>query len=156
MKRTTRKGILALGGMLLMSSAALGQHKFDHVQYLKPWTKGQKQGSYPVKGSLVFDRDRKAVEFLDEKNNAVISFPNENITSISVARKDASWLLNPIVVWVPKCFLTFRYKDTEGAEQSAVLIILENKSTRELLMATAAETGKEVFHREDPPGNRCG
>ena len=115
MKRTVRKGILALGGMLLVSSAALGQHKFDHVQYLKPWTKGQKQGSYPVKGSLVFDRDRKAVEFLDEKNNEVISFPNENITSISVALKDASWLLNPIVVWVPKCFLTFRYKDTEGA-----------------------------------------
>jgi hypothetical protein len=36
---------------------------------------GQKADDYPVKGSISFDREKKAVEFVDEKGAPVISVP---------------------------------------------------------------------------------
>src|ERR1700674_3685537 len=86
-RRTVRKGILAVGGILLMSTATLGQRKFDHVHYLKPGAKEQKKGDHPVKGTVVFDGNQKAVEFLDEKGNSNISIPTDKITDMFVEQK---------------------------------------------------------------------
>jgi hypothetical protein len=141
-KRTVRKGILAVGGILLMSTAALGQRKFDHVQYLKPGTKEQKKGDRPVKGSVVFDRDQKAVVFLDEKGNSNISIPTDKITDMVVEQKV------PLLHTVSNKFLlTIRYTDTEGTGKS-VVITLDKHNWRDVLIAAAAETGKEVLHKD--------
>lgn len=139
-RRTVRKGILAVGGILLMSTAVLGQRKFDHVKYLKPGTKEQKKGDHPVKGTVVFDGNQKAVEFLDEKDNSNISIPTDKITDMFVEQKVPLLLSN-------KFLLTIRYTDTEGTRKS-VVITLDKHNWRDVLVAAAAETGKEVFHKD--------
>jgi hypothetical protein len=143
-KRTVRKGVLAVGGILLMSTAAaaLGQRKFDHVQYLKPGTKEQKKGDRPVNGSVVFDRNQKAVVFLDEKSNSNISIPTDKITDMVVEQKV------PLLHTVSNKFLlTIRYRDTEGTGKS-VVITLDKHNWRDVLIVAAAETGKEVLHKD--------
>ena len=139
-RRTVRKGILAVGGILLMSTATLGQRKFDHVHYLKPGAKEQKKGDHPVKGTVVFDGNQKAVEFLDEKGNSNISIPTDKITDMFVEQKVPLLLSN-------KFLLTIRYTDTEGTRKS-VVITLDKHNWRDVLIAAAAETGKEVFHKD--------
>jgi hypothetical protein len=139
-RRTVRKGILAVGGILLMSTATLGQRKFDHVHYLKPGAKEQKKGDHPVKGTVVFDGNQKAVEFLDEKGNSNVSIPIDKITDMFVEQKVPLLLSNRFV-------LTIRYTDTEGTGKS-VVITLDKHNWRDVLIAAAAETGKEVFHKD--------
>ena len=139
-RRTVRKGILAVGGILLMSTATLGQRKFDHVHYLKPGAKEQKKGDHPVKGTVLFDGNQKAVEFLDEKGNSNISIPTDKITDMFVEQKVPLLLSN-------KFLLTIRYTDTEGTRKS-VVITLDKHNWRDVLIAAAAETGKEVFHKD--------
>jgi hypothetical protein len=139
-RRTVRKGILAVGGILLMSTATLGQRKFDHVHYLKPGAKEQKKGDHPVNGTVVFDGNQKAVEFLDEKGNSNISIPTDKITDMFVEQKVPLLLSNRFV-------LTIRYTDTEGTGKS-VVITLDKHNWRDVLIAAAAETGKEVFHKD--------
>ena len=139
-RRTVRKGILAVGGILLMSTATLGQRKFDHVHYLKPGAKEQKKGDHPVKGTEMFDGNQKAVEFLDEKGNSNISIPTDKITDMFVEQKVPLLLSN-------KFLLTIRYTDTEGTRKS-VVITLDKHNWRDVLIAAAAETGKEVFHKD--------
>jgi hypothetical protein len=137
-KRTVRKGILAVGAILLMSNAALGQSKFDHVHYLKPGTKGENEGNHRVKGSVVFDGDQKVVKFLDEKSDSTLSIPTDKITNMFVEKK-----LRLIPAY--DLLLTIRYADPGGTEQS-VVITLGLRNWRHILMAAAAETRKEVFH----------
>ena len=139
-KRTVCKGILAVGEILLMSTVALRQSKFDHVQYLKPETKEQKKGNRPVKGSVVFDRDQMAVMFLDERGNSSVSIPTDKITDMFIEQK------RPLLHSASNKFLlTIRFTDTEGTGKS-VVITLDKHNWRDVLIAAAAETGKEVFH----------
>ena len=82
MKAKTHKRILAAGFMLLFSTALLAQPKFDHAEYMKPKTEDQKKDDHPVKGSIAIDRDKKTVEFVDEKGASVISIPDDKIKSM--------------------------------------------------------------------------
>jgi hypothetical protein len=123
-------------------SAALEQRKFDRVQYLRPGAKEQKKDAHPVKGSVVFDRNQKTVVFLDEKGNSNISIPTEKISSMFVERRVP--LLHRVS---DKFLLTIQYTDTEGTGKS-VVITLDKHNWRDILIAAAAETGKEVFHKD--------
>lgn len=142
--KTVGKWIFALSGLVLMSTAALGQRKFDHVKYLKPWTKGQRKIGHPVNGSVVFDSDKKMVEFLDKKSVQTISIPTEEITAMFVDTK-APPLYRPFQMVPNEYSLTMEYTDTDRTEKS-VAIILDKRNLRDVLAAAAAETGKEVFH----------
>jgi hypothetical protein len=57
--------------MLLFSTVAITATKFDHAEYMKPKTEGQKKDDHPVRGSVSFDKDKKTVEFLDAKGASV-------------------------------------------------------------------------------------
>lgn len=134
-----RIGILALGGILVMSTAAFGQRKFDHIQY-QTWTKEQKNGDHPLKGSVVFDSNKKAVEFLDEKGDSILIIPTDKITNPMVVDYKARLLKVDYL-------LTIRYTDIEGADKS-VVITLHKGNLRDVLLAAATETRKEVFHKD--------
>ena len=82
MTGTIRKWVLGGGCALLLSTASLAATKFDHAEYLKPKTEGQKKDDHPVKGSISFDKDKKSVEFLDEKGASLVSIPNEKIKTM--------------------------------------------------------------------------
>ena len=141
-ERTLRKGIFALTGLLFLSPVVLGQHRFDHLHYLMPRLEGQKKGDPSVKGSVVFDGTRKAVEFLNEKGDPITEISTANITGMSVEQKTPR---NPFQRVPDKYLLTIRYTDTEGTRRF-VAITLDKHNRRAVLSAAVAETGKEVFH----------
>ena len=66
MSRTVRKAILSAGCVVMFAATSIAATKFDHAEYLAPKTEGKKD-DHPVKGSLAFDKDKKSVDFLDEK-----------------------------------------------------------------------------------------
>ncbi len=53
--------------MFATASLTAAATKFDHAEYMKPKTEGQKKDDHPVKGSISFDKEKKTVEFVDEK-----------------------------------------------------------------------------------------
>ena len=155
MKTTTRKRILAVGCMLLFSTAALAQTKFDHAEYMKPKTEGQKKDDHPVKGSVAFDRDKKKVDFLDEKGASVISIPDDKIKSMlyektSKPRYAEAILISPFFLFAhsKKHFLTIQYTDADGTGKFA-MIHMDKSNARDIVAAAEAETGKKVERSEE-------
>jgi len=155
MKTTTRKQILAVGCMLLFSTAALARTKFDHDEYMKPKTEGQKKDDHPVKGSVAFDRDKKTVDFLDEKGASVISIPDDKIKSMlyektSKPRYAEAILISPFFLFAhsKKHFLTIQYADADGTWKFA-MIHMDKSNARDIVVAAEAETGKKVERSEE-------
>lgn len=154
-KKPTGKRILAAGCLLLLSTAVLAQPKFDHAEYLKPKTQDQKKDDHPVKGSLAFDRDKKTVEFLDEKGASVISIPDDKIKSMlyektSKPRYAEAILISPFFLFAhsKKHFLTIQYTDTDGTGKFA-MIHMDKSNARDIVAAAEAETGTKVERSEE-------
>jgi hypothetical protein len=139
-KKLVNRCIFALIGILVTSTATPGERRFDHVKYLEPRTKEQKSQGHPASGSVVFDKDKKTVEFLGKNGDSVVSIRTEEITKMLVDDKPPR-LYRP---WL-EYLLTIEYTDNEKTHRS-VAIILNKHNLRDVLMAAAAETGKEVFH----------
>jgi len=154
MSRTCRKVFLSAGCALLFAAATLAATKFDHAEYLKPKTEGQKD-DHPVKGSIAFDKEKKTVEFVDDKGAAVISIPDDKIKSMlyertSKPRYAEAILLSPLFLFAhsKKHFLTIQYTDADGQGKFA-MIHLDKGNARDVVAAAEAETGKKVERTEE-------
>jgi len=65
--------------------AAIGsaaEIKFDKVEYMPPKIEGQKKSAEPVKGHVIFDKEKKAVEFQDTKGQIIVTIPYDKIKSL--------------------------------------------------------------------------
>ena len=152
-----RKRIIGGGCALLFATASLAATatKFDHAEYMKPKTEGQKKDDHPVKGSISFDKDKKTVEFTDEKGVSVVSIPDDKIKSIlyektSKPRYAEALLISPFFLFThsKKHFLTIQYTDTDGQGKFA-MIHLDKGNARDVVAAAEAETGKRVERAEE-------
>ena len=157
MKGIIRKWIMGGGCAMLFATVSLAATatKFDHAEYLKPKTEGQKKDDHPVKGSISFDRDKKMVEFADEKGVSVVSIPDDKIKSIlyektSKPRYAEALLISPFFLFThsKKHFLTIQYTDTDGQGKFA-MIHLDKGNARDVVAAAEAETGKKVERAEE-------
>ncbi len=157
MKGIIRKRIMGGGCAMLFATVSLAATatKFDHAEYLKPKTEGQKKDDHPVKGSISFDRDKKMVEFADEKGVSVVSIPDDKIKSIlyektSKPRYAEAILISPFFLFThsKKHFLTIQYTDTDGQGKFA-MIHLDKGNARDVVAAAEAETGKRVERAEE-------
>jgi hypothetical protein len=155
MKGIIRKLVCGASCALMFSSGALAGTKFDHAEYMKQKTEGQKKDEKPVKGSVSFDTDKKTVEFLDENGVSVISIPDDKIKSIlyeqtSKPRYAEAILISPFFLFThsKKHFLTIQYTDTEGQGKFA-MIHMDKKNARDIVAAAEAETGKKVDRSEE-------
>ena len=151
--------ILAIGCALAFSAASFAATvsgtRFDHAEYLKPKTEGQKKDDHPVKGSLAFDKEKKSVEFLDDKGASVISIPDDKIKSMlyektSKPRYAEAILISPFFLFThsKKHFLTIQYTDADGQGKFA-MIHLDKGNARDAVAAAEAETGKKVERAEE-------
>jgi len=155
MKSTTCKRILATGCMLAFSTAAIAATKFDHAEYLKPKTEGQKKDDHPVKGSIAFDKDKKTVEFVDEKGVSVVSIPDDKIKNMlyektTKPRYAEALLISPFFLFThsKKHFLTIQYTDTDGQGKYA-MVHMDKGNAQDIVAAAEAETGKKVERSEE-------
>jgi len=152
-----RKRIIGGGCALLFATVSLAATatKFDHAEYMRPKTEGQKKDDHPVKGSISFDKDKKTVEFADEKGVSVVSIPDNKIKSIlyektSKPRYAEALLISPFFLFThsKKHFLTIQYTDTDGQGKFA-MIHLDKGNARDVVAAAEAETGKRVERAEE-------
>jgi len=157
MKGIIRRRIIGGGCAMLFATVSLAATatKFDHAEYLRPKTEGQKKDDHPVKGSISFDRDKKMVEFADEKGVSVVSIPDDKIKSIlyektSKPRYAEAILISPFFLFThsKKHFLTIQYTDTDGQGKFA-MIHLDKGNARDVVAAAEAETGKKVERAEE-------
>jgi hypothetical protein len=140
---------------LLLSTASLAATKFDRAEYLKPKTEGQKKDDHPVKGSISFDKDKKTVEFVDEKGASLVSIPNEKIKTMlyertSKPRYAETILISPFFLFAhsKKHFLTIQYTDADGQGKFA-MIHMDKGNARDIVAAAQAETGKKAERAEE-------
>lgn len=155
MRGIIRKMVTGTACALLFSTATLAATKFDRAEYLKPKTEGQKKDEHPVKGSISFDRDKKTVEFLDEKGASVVSIPDDKIKSMiyektSKPRYAEAILISPFFLFThsKKHFLTIQYTDTDGQGEFA-MIHMDKGNARDIVAAAEAETGQKVERSEE-------
>jgi hypothetical protein len=150
-----RKLVAGVGCAALLSGTLQAATKFDHAEYMKPKTEGQKKDEHPVKGSIAFDRDKKTVEFLDEKGVAVITIPDDKIKSMlyeqtSKPRYAEAILISPFFLFThsKKHFLTIQYTDPQG-QGSFAMIHMDKSNARDIVAAAEADTGKKVERSEE-------
>ena len=159
MKSTIRKRILGGSCALLLATTAMAANavKFDHAEYLPPKAEGQKQkkDDHPVKGSISFDRDKKTVDFLDEKGASVVTISDDKIKSMlyektSKPRYAEAILISPLFLFAKskKHFLTIQYSDGDGQGKFA-MIHMDKGNARDIVAAAEAETGKKVERSEE-------
>jgi hypothetical protein len=153
-----RKWVLGGGCAVMFAAATLAAataSKFDHAEYLKPKAAGQKKDEAPVKGSISFDREKKSVDFVDEKGASVVSIPDDHIKSMlyektSKPRYAEAILISPFFLFAhsKKHFLTIQYTDGDGQGRFA-MIHMDKGNARDIVAAAEAETGKRVERSEE-------
>ena len=155
MKGMIWKWVVVVSFVAGFSNALLAASKFNHAEYLKPKTEGQKKDDHPVKGSISFDKDRKSVEFLDEKGVSVLSIPDDKIKSMiyektSKPRYAEAILISPFFLFThsKKHFLTIQYTGMDGQGKFA-MIHMDKGNARDIVAAAEAETGKSVERSEE-------
>ena len=155
MKEVIRKLVIGASCAVLLSTTSFAASKFDRAEYLKPKTEGQKKDDRPVKGSISFDKDKKTVEFLDEKGASVMSIPDDKIKSMiyektSKPRYAEAILISPFFLFThsKKHFLTIQYTDADGQGKFA-MIHMDKGNARDIVAAAEAETGKTVERSEE-------
>jgi hypothetical protein len=142
------------------ASAASGSRdqnvrKFDHAELFGGTSTGQKKAGGSTKGALVFDSEKKTVEFQPGKGSAVISIPYSQVKSLlyeqaSKPRYTEAVLISPMFLLAhsKKHYLTIQYTDTNGTGQYAI-VQLDKKNAQEAIAAAQAETGKSVERAEE-------
>ena len=155
--RTSR--IISVFLAALLCSALAGQlyasEQFGRVEYLLPKVEGQKHGSDPIKGHVIFDREKKAVEFHSEKGQQITSVPYDKIKSIlyektSRPRYAEAILISPFFLFSKskKHFLTFQYTDEKGIGKF-MMLHMDKSIAADVVNTAEAETGQKVSREEE-------
>jgi len=129
--------------------------RFDKVEYLPPKVEGQKKAGEPVKGHISFDKEKKVIEFQDDKNQTVVSVPYDKIKNMlyertSKPRYAEAILISPFFLFAKskKHFLTIQYADDTGAGRFCMLH-LDKGNARDIVNTAEADTGKSVERSEE-------
>ena len=93
--------------------------KFDHSEYMKATSAGQKKAEPAVKGTLCFESAHKTVDFLDSKGSPAFSIQYNAIESIlheqtEKPRYTEAVLISPLFIFSRsrEHYLTIQYKDS--------------------------------------------
>lgn len=148
--------MVMLAAAICAQSAIAGEkptattYSYDHSEFFKGTTAGQKSASPSVKGTLTFSADKKAIEFLDDKNSSVLSVKYGSVKNMmyeqaSKPRYAEAVLVSPLFLFAhsKKHYLTIQYTDDAGAPQFAI-VRLDKSHAREAATAAEAQVGKKV------------
>lgn len=146
---------LYLVATLWFVTESFAANKFEHAEYFKAASNGQKATGPSVKGALCFDTANHKLEFLDEKSMAAFSIKYDAIKDIlyeqtSKPRYAEAVLISPffLLSHSKKHYLTVQY--TDGAGTGAFVIVrLDKKNAQEAVVAAEAETGRTVERVEE-------
>ncbi len=147
--------VLGLACVLFAPGVSFAQNKFEHAEYLRAATAGQKKGD-PVKGTLTFDGGKKEVVFLGSKDAIEqLRIPYSAIkTMLYEKTAKPRYAAGLLIAWPllftksKQHYLTIQYNDAAGTGQYAV-IHLDKNNARQALAAAEAETGKKVERAEE-------
>jgi hypothetical protein len=140
---------------LAASDDARVARKFDHAELFGGTSTGQKKAGGSTKGALVFDSEKKIIEFEAQKGSEVVSIPYAQVKSLlyeqaSKPRYTEAVLISPMFLLAhsKKHYLTIQYIDPNGAGQFAI-VQLDKKNAQQAVAAAQAETGKNVERAEE-------
>lgn len=140
---------------LAASDDAKAARKFEHAELFGGTSTGQKKAGGSTKGALVFDTEKKIIEFEAQKGSAVVSIPYSQVKSLlyeqaSKPRYTEAVLISPMFLLAhsKKHYLTIQYTDASGAGQFAI-VQLDKKNAQQAIAAAQAETGKNVERAEE-------
>jgi hypothetical protein len=115
---------------------------FNHAELFAGTSNGQKKAGGSTKGTLVFDSEKKMIEFQAEKSLLYEQAAKPRYTE--------AVLISPMFLPAhsKKHCLTIQYTDASGAGQFAI-IHLDKKNAQQAAAAAQAETGKNVERAEE-------
>jgi hypothetical protein len=136
--------------LALSAETAGATLKFDHSEYMKATSLGQKKAGPALKGALCFDSAKKSVSFADKGGNPAFQISYDSIKSLlyeqsATPRYAEAVLISPLFLFSnsKKHYLTIQYSDSTGAGQF-VIIHLDKKNAQEAIAAAESQTGKTV------------
>jgi hypothetical protein len=146
---------IAIPAFAASDDANAGARKFDHAELFGGTSTGQKKAGGSTKGALVFDREKKIIEFEANKGGEVVSIPYAQVKSLlceqaSKPRYTEAVLISPMFLLThsKKHYLTIQYTDANRAGQFAI-VLLDKKNAKRAVAAAQAETGKNVDRAEE-------
>lgn len=126
------------------------KHRFGKAEYLEATSAGQKKAGKAVKGTLVFDGEKKNVDFLQDSGSPALSIKFDAIKNMtyekaSKPRMAEAVLISPLFLLSnsKKHYLTFQYTDETGEGKYAI-IHLDKGNVRQAVACAEAQTGKKV------------
>src|SRR6516162_4316141 len=57
-----------------VSTVSAAEVKFDKVEYFPPKAEGQKKSAEPVKGHVIFDKEKKVIEVQDANDHVTLNW----------------------------------------------------------------------------------
>ena len=156
--RTTLRKALCAALCLVFVPAAIGsaaEIKFDKVDYMPPKIEGQKKSAQPVKGHVIFDKEKKIVEFQDTKGQIIVTIPYDKIKSLlyektSRPRYAEAILVSPFFLFskTKRHFLSIQYADANEAGAFCMLH-MDKSNAIDIVNTAEAETGKHIARTEE-------
>ena len=156
--RTTLRKALCAALCLVFVPAAIGsaaEIKFDKVDYMPPKIEGQKKTAQPVKGHVIFDKEKKMVEFQDTKGQIIVTIPYDKIKSLlyektSRPRYAEAILVSPFFLFskTKRHFLSIQYADANEAGAFCMLH-MDKSNAIDIVNTAEAETGKHIERTEE-------
>jgi hypothetical protein len=130
--------------VIVSFTAALAQQKYDGIDYLRPKTIKEKN-SHLVTGSVRFDGDNKAMDFLDETGVSLVRISYEKITGLHNVTKG----VGPTLVHFhgPRRFLRILYTDAE-AKPGSVVMTADKGEAWNVMLAAQAASGKKIEDKD--------
>jgi len=123
---------------------------FDKAEYLPGTTTGQMKAGQAVKGTLVFDTQKRNVDFLQESGSPALSIKFDSIKTMTYERASKprmaeAVLISPLFLLssAKKHYLTIQYADESGVGKYAILH-LHKKNAQQAVACAEAQTGKKV------------
>jgi len=147
--------LLVLSICLVLTGQLYASDQFGKVEYMPPKVEGEKHGADPIKGHVIFDSDKKAVEFQNDKGEQMVSIPYDKIKSIlyektSRPRYAEAILISPFFLFskTKKHFITFQYTDDKG-DGKFMMLHLDKSNAMDIANAAEADTGQKVTREEE-------
>jgi len=146
---------VAVPAFAASDNANAAARRFDHAELFGGTSTGQKKAGGSTKGALVFDTEKKIIEFEAQKGSEVVSIPYAQVKGLlyeqaSKPRYTEAVLISPMFLLAhsKKHYLTIQYTDANGTGRYAI-VQLDKKNAKDAVAAAQAEIGKDVERVED-------
>ncbi|HET8667581.1 MAG TPA: hypothetical protein VFM10_06335 [Terriglobales bacterium] len=145
--------LIALALMVSLSMISAGQ-EFKRAELFKSAAPEKKKGD-TVKGSLMFDKEKKQVLFLRQTGLPELTISHEAIKTMLYERASKPRYAEGILLAWPllltkskKHYLTIQYTEPSGTGQYAI-VRLDKSNVRDVLATAEAQIGKKVDRSEE-------